>query len=112
MFALTDGVGNRAACRRYCQTVPVPSAILSALSEELRRLEAVAARTADPDDDEVERLVCPVREELEHRALKHGVTDRSLVGTPLSGRPFGWISLRRQSRVPQPAASPESVRRR
>jgi hypothetical protein len=47
--------------------VPVPSAILSALATELRRLEAVAARAADPDDD-VERLVTPVRDELRRLA--------------------------------------------
>ena len=44
--------------------MPVPSAVLSALSSELRRLEALAARLPDPDDDEVERLIAPVREEL------------------------------------------------
>ena len=44
--------------------MPVPSAVLSALSLELRRLEGLAARLPDPDDDEVERLIAPVRDEL------------------------------------------------
>jgi hypothetical protein len=48
--------------------VPVPSAVLSALSVELRRLEALAAWLPDPDADEVERLIAPVRDELSRLA--------------------------------------------
>ena len=44
--------------------MPVPGAVLPALSFELRRLEALAARLPDPDDDEVERLIAPLGEEL------------------------------------------------
>ena len=50
--------------------MPVPSAILSALSFELQRLEALAARLPDPDEDEVERLIAPVRDELRRLANK------------------------------------------
>lgn len=46
----------------------IPSAVLAGLSTELRRLEAVAARLPDPDDDEVDRLIAPVREELRRPA--------------------------------------------
>jgi hypothetical protein len=48
--------------------MPIPSAVLAALSLELRRLEAAAARAPDPKDDELERLVSPVRDELRRLA--------------------------------------------
>jgi hypothetical protein len=41
---------------------------MSALSLDLRRLEAVATRVPDPDDGELEGLVAPVREELRRLA--------------------------------------------
>jgi hypothetical protein len=44
--------------------MPVPSEIMAALSFELRRLEALAARLPDPDYEDVERLVPPAREAL------------------------------------------------
>ena len=66
------GSTGRSACQPPGATlapVPVPSSIMAALSTELRRLEAVAARTPDPDDDrELERLVSPVRDELRRLA--------------------------------------------
>src|SRR5262245_23052439 len=64
------------------RSLPVPGAILSALSLELRRLEALAARAPDPDDAEVEQLGTPVRDELrrladelERRACEHLAQD-------------------------------------
>jgi hypothetical protein len=48
--------------------MPAPSAALAALSTELRRLEAAAARAPDPDDNETERLVAPVRDALRQLA--------------------------------------------
>jgi hypothetical protein len=41
---------------------------MAALSLELRRLEALAARLPDPDEQELERLVSPVRDELRRLA--------------------------------------------
>jgi hypothetical protein len=56
--------------------MPIPSAVLSAINHELRRLEAAAARAPDSDDAELDQLVEPVHEalrqladELERRAL-------------------------------------------
>jgi hypothetical protein len=43
---------------------------MAALSLELRRRSALAARLPDPDDEEAGRLVSPVRNELRQLADK------------------------------------------